>query len=469
MPLLGAYMADEHWGRFKTILVAIGIALVGHLVLIISAIPPVIGHPEGAIACFSIGLVIMGMGTGGFKSNISPLIAEQYADDKMRVITLDTGERVIMDPSFTISRIFLYFYLMVNCGSLAGSIGMVYAEKYVGFWLSFTLPTILFLFCPVVLWACKSRYRLAPPTGSVTAKAMKLWGLAMKGRWSLNPTKCYRQLHADDFWVRVMPSNIPASERPEWMTFDDAWVSQVRRGLMACKVFLWYPIYWLAYNQMMNNLVSQAATMELKGIPNDILSNLNPVSLIILIPICDQVIYPGLRKAGIHFTPIKRITCGFAASSLSMIWATVLQYYVYKMNPCGSEANTCANMVPTQVSPINVWVQAGPYVLVGMSEIFASITGLEYAFSKAPKEMKSLVTALFLFTSAISSALSQALVALAEDPLLVWNYGVVACLAACAGVIFWLQNRRLDQEEDHLNMLDDSEHARNPPSDVESR
>lgn len=29
---------------------------------------------------------------------------------------------------------------------------MVYAEKYVGFWLSFLLPTIVFLSTPLVLW-----------------------------------------------------------------------------------------------------------------------------------------------------------------------------------------------------------------------------------------------------------------------------------------------------------------------------
>jgi POT family proton-dependent oligopeptide transporter len=81
MPLAGAYMADQYWGRFKTIQISCGIALLGHIILIISATPKVIVHPEGALACFAIGIVIMGMGVGGFKSNISPLIAEQCEFD----------------------------------------------------------------------------------------------------------------------------------------------------------------------------------------------------------------------------------------------------------------------------------------------------------------------------------------------------------------------------------------------------
>lgn len=67
MPLVGAYVADEHLGRFNTIMYSIAIALVGHTILIISAIPPVLKNPNGAVACFAVGIIIMGIGTGGFK------------------------------------------------------------------------------------------------------------------------------------------------------------------------------------------------------------------------------------------------------------------------------------------------------------------------------------------------------------------------------------------------------------------
>jgi POT family proton-dependent oligopeptide transporter len=72
MPLAGAYMADQYWGRFRTIMFSIGAALLGHIILIVSALPPVISSPNGAIACFSIGLLIMGVGTGGFKYVFPP-------------------------------------------------------------------------------------------------------------------------------------------------------------------------------------------------------------------------------------------------------------------------------------------------------------------------------------------------------------------------------------------------------------
>jgi len=76
----------------------------------------------------------------------------------------------------------------------------------------------------------------------------------------------------------------------------------------------------------------------------------------------------------------------------------------------------------------------------------------------------------FLFTSAISSALGEAFVrksafthtfgvlmndtisaALSTDPLLVWNYGSMAVLALIAGVAFWFIFQDLDAREDELN------------------
>ena len=127
-PLLGAYIADTYWGRFKTICVAVFIALIGHIILIVSAVPGVIEHP-GAIGAFIIALIIMGLGTytnqfsffrfmlifsisplqgtGLFKANISPLVAEQYKRTKLFVVVTNSGEKVIVDPTLTVSRVYM--------------------------------------------------------------------------------------------------------------------------------------------------------------------------------------------------------------------------------------------------------------------------------------------------------------------------------------------------------------------------
>lgn len=468
-PLMGAYVADTYFGRYLTIQYSIIFALVGHVILILSAIPPVIVHPNAAIAVFSVGLVVMGLGTGGFKSNISPLIAEQYKDEHAYVRVNKSGNKEIVDPAVTTARIYIYFYMLINIGSLTGSLAMVYSEHYVGFWLSYLLPTIVFCIAPMVLAYYKKYYTLSPPTGSVMATSYKLLRLAFKGRWSWNLAQTKRNFKDPDFWNKVKPSNIAPADRPAWMTFDDEWVDEVRRGVLACKVFLWYPLYYLAYNQMTGNLVSQASTMNLGHVPNDIIAKLNPISIIIMIPIMDFVLYPLIRKCGINLTPIKKITAGFILASLAMVSACVTQYYIYKMSKCGDHINAAVKGGRKDcAAPFTVWIQIFPYALIGLSEVLASITKLEYAYTKAPKNMRSTIQAIALFMSAVSSAIGQALTALSEDPLLVWNYGAVAVIAFIGGIGFWLTFRKADKDEDKLNNMKHSTYAGKNVVEVDS-
>ena len=55
----------------------------------------------------------MGVGTGGFKSSISLLVAEQVPEQRLTVQTTKKGERIILDPALTSGRIYLYFYMMM--------------------------------------------------------------------------------------------------------------------------------------------------------------------------------------------------------------------------------------------------------------------------------------------------------------------------------------------------------------------
>jgi dipeptide/tripeptide permease len=59
---LGAYVADTRWGRFKTVGVAVAIALVGHIILIVSAVPGVI-EKESAVGAFIVAMIVTGFGT----------------------------------------------------------------------------------------------------------------------------------------------------------------------------------------------------------------------------------------------------------------------------------------------------------------------------------------------------------------------------------------------------------------------
>ena len=50
MPLVGAWIADTYLGRYNTICLAVFIALIGHIILIVSSLPSVMTDTNGAFA-----------------------------------------------------------------------------------------------------------------------------------------------------------------------------------------------------------------------------------------------------------------------------------------------------------------------------------------------------------------------------------------------------------------------------------
>jgi POT family proton-dependent oligopeptide transporter len=115
--LLIAIIADQYLGKYNTILVFASVYWVGLLVLWTTALPASIagGHALGG---YIAAIVIIGFGTGGIKSNIAPLIADQYQRRTMAIKVEKGGERTIIDPAITYQRIYMYVCKPrnANCG-----------------------------------------------------------------------------------------------------------------------------------------------------------------------------------------------------------------------------------------------------------------------------------------------------------------------------------------------------------------
>ena len=180
--------------------------------------------------------------------------------------------------------------------------------------------------------------------------------------------------------------------------------------------------------------------------PNDILQNIDPIVLIIFIPIFDKLIYPTLRRFNIRFGPIMRITCGFFCASFAMAWTSFVQHRIYSTGPnYAFSLDACATC--QKYNNITVAWQIPSYFFIAISEIFASITGLEYAYTHAPASMKSIIMSMFLVTAAIGSALNFALIPVTVNPKLLWMYGSLAIVAAVTGIIFLMAFRKENQRE----------------------
>lgn len=197
--------------------------------------------------------------------------------------------------------------------------------------------------------------------------------------------------------------------------------------------------------------------MELHGIPNDIMQNIDAITVIMFIPICDRFFYPYLRKMGIQFKPITRITWGFALGAVAMSYAAVVQKNIYSAGPCFDHPLKCdaAKLAGGKLAHnrVHVALQTPAYFFLALSEIFASITGLEYAYTKAPASMKSFIMSIFLLTSAFGAALGAAISPFAKDPNLTRLYVGLAITSGITGIIFWVLFSKYNAIEDTMNEL----------------
>jgi dipeptide/tripeptide permease len=169
-------------------------------IMICGAIPSVLDAGHG-VAPFLVSLFLLAIGAGLFKPNVAPTIMDQYQHQKAYVKTLKSGERVIVDPESTIQRIMLWFYGFINIGAFF-AVATSYCEKYVGYWLAFLLPGIVYFLLPALLWYLNDKLVKYPPSGSKLNKVWKITTVAFKYNKG--------QFWKSSFWDVAKPSQLAA-------------------------------------------------------------------------------------------------------------------------------------------------------------------------------------------------------------------------------------------------------------------
>ncbi|KAJ7616086.1 di/tri peptide transporter 2 [Roridomyces roridus] len=411
----GAAVADGWLGRYSTLSLFACIYLVGTAILFATSLPVSLDHGAGFGGLIAA-IVIIGIGAGGMKSNLSPFIADQLPSSEPRIVTTSRGERVIVDQEITLQNVYSVFYWCTNVGSLSG-VAAVLIEKYVAFWVAFLLPLCSLCVALVVLFLGRSQLVKPAGQGTILPQAFKALWLAVRGGFK-------------------MDAALPES--------DASFISELKRGLLACRVFLPWPILLLCQSQMSTNLVSQAATMETHGLPNDIMSMFNPITVVLALPLAQYFLYPALRKAKITVLvhPINRMALGFLLESFAQASAAGVQAAIYAAPPCFSSPLKCpASPGGSLPNHVNVFAQVPFYVFEGLGEVFSSPSTYEYAYSEAPTNMKSIVQAVFVGMGAFAVALGFAVSPLYRDPLLVASYAVLSGVMGATALIFWVAFR----------------------------
>lgn len=375
-----------------------------------------------------------------FKPNIAPTILDQYVHQQEYTKVLKSGEKVIMEPEATVQRIMLIFYGLINVGAFF-ALATTYAEKDVGYWLAYLAPGTLYFLLPIMLLLLNKRIIKKAPDGSVLTNVFRITGMAIKQ----NNYKLWGKGYFDAAKPSVLATKGITTFRGKPIPWTDKMVDDTVRTYAACSIFLYFPIWYSNDGGIGNILTNQGAAMTTNGAPNDLLTNFNPLTIIVTIPILSYGLYPLLRRYNIKFGRISRITFGFILATISGVIGAIVQWRVYETSPCGYYASSCS--IGTGVSPINIWWQVPNVALGAISECFCNVTAYEIAYARSPKGMKAVVMALFLFNTAMAAALGEVLTPVTVDPYLIWIWAGLAIALAVQTVIFHWSYRSLNHDE----------------------
>ena len=109
-PIVGAVVADQYLGRYATIRWFSVVYMLGIVVLFVTSLPWSVQRGFAGPGLV-VAMAVIGLGTGGIKSNVSPLIAEQVRSEAAFVETRKGGKRVLVDPEMTVQRIYMIYYM----------------------------------------------------------------------------------------------------------------------------------------------------------------------------------------------------------------------------------------------------------------------------------------------------------------------------------------------------------------------
>jgi POT family proton-dependent oligopeptide transporter len=124
-------------------------------------------------------------------------------------------------------------------------------------------------------------------------------------------------------------------------------------------------------------MTGEQRTVELKAAQ---IQALNPLMVMIIIPLLNVAVYAPLEKRGITVRPLQKMTIGMFLAAIAFSSAALLQTRIE-----GAGENE-----------VHVLWQVAQYVLMTTSEVLVSITGLEFAYTQAPRSMKSTIMGFWL-------------------------------------------------------------------------
>ncbi|GLH14543.1 Peptide transporter family 1 [Gryllus bimaculatus] len=292
-PVLGSMIADSWLGKFKTIFFLSIVYAIGNIIISLASASSTIDIPGRTLTI--IGLLLIAFGTGGIKPCVSAFGGDQF---------------ILPQQEKQMAQFFSFFYFAINSGSLISTFLTPVLREDVQCFdqsscypLAFGVPAVLMIVSILVFVAGKNLYIIKKPQGNVVMQVSKCMGHAIGQKIkSKGPKRDHWLDYADDQY-----------EKKE--------IEDIKSALRVLYLYLPLPFFWALFDQQGSRWTFQATMMTGAlgswSLKPDQMQVVNPLLILIFIPIFESIIYPLLKKCNLLTKPLQRLGVGGVLAAIA--------------------------------------------------------------------------------------------------------------------------------------------------------
>jgi POT family proton-dependent oligopeptide transporter len=358
--VLGAFLADAVLGKYRTILFLSIAYCCGHFALAMN---------DTRIGLF-IGFTLIALGAGGIKPCVSANVGDQFGESNQHLLP----------------RVFSWFYFSINAGSVISTLLVPwlldpyktspelaarlpawlvsFLDKCHGPAIAFGTPGIFMVIATIVFWFGRRKFVHIPPVG------------IKKYLGEFFDYSKFKSSRGDIKEHGVQKIVVPFKRAFAALQLENL---KTLGNLLTIVPFV--AMFWALWQQNFSSWVVQAEKMDrhlfgVNWLPAQI-QTVNPIFILLLLPLFSYAIYPAINRF-YRLTPLRKIGTGlFTGVGAFLIVAWI-------------QARIDAGQTP------NIIWQVLAFVVLTSAEVMVSVTHLEFAYTQAPKKMKSLVMCTYL-------------------------------------------------------------------------
>jgi len=255
LSIAGGLLADYVLGRYWTILLLSIVYCVGHAFLAIF---------DTNYTLFYTGLMLIAVGSGGVKPNVSVMVGDQFENEN----------------DANISRLYDLFYFGINIGAFFSMLITPVLKKFASPAIAFGVPGGLMFIALLIFIAGTRKYKIKKPSDA-----------------RKDNTEPFMEQLKQVWKVLVVFSFIPIF----WALYDQngsEWVLQSGKMDLHFLGIDWLP---------------------------EQIQTINALLILVLIPVFSFYIYPQMEKAGIKVTALRKFGWGLSLTAVSFVMVAWIQ------------------------------------------------------------------------------------------------------------------------------------------------